>query len=173
MTLQQRVSLFITAVGADVKALYSRAVPSGGTTGQFLRKSSGVDYATEWATPSATGATIDDATPAADKVYSSNKTNSVVATAKAEAIAQAKSDIIGGASAAYDTLVELQAFIQNDQTAISGLVTAVGTRVDTASAQTFTAPQKAQARTNIDAYGSVELGNPDTDLVALYTTAKA
>jgi hypothetical protein len=39
--------------------------------------------------------------------------------------------------------------------------------------QSFTAPQKLQARENIDAYGSVELGDPDTDLAALYTTAKA
>ena len=39
--------------------------------------------------------------------------------------------------------------------------------------QTPTAPEQAIARTNIDAYGSVELGNPDTNLVTIYNTAKA
>lgn len=51
MTLQQRISALITAVGADIKALYTRSVPAGGTTGQVLTKSSGTDYAVGWTTP--------------------------------------------------------------------------------------------------------------------------
>lgn len=46
--------------------------------------------------------------------------------------AQIQSDIIaaisGGASAAYDTLIEIQNFLQGDDTALSGLTTAVGIR---------------------------------------------
>ena len=41
-----------------------------------------------------------------------------------------KNEILGGASSAYDTLQELQTFLQNDSTAISGLLTAVGTKAN-------------------------------------------
>jgi hypothetical protein len=51
MTLQERISALITAVGADIKALYGRSLPSGGTTGQVLSKTSGTNYATTWTTP--------------------------------------------------------------------------------------------------------------------------
>ncbi len=169
MTLQQRISALITAIGTDVKDIYTKVVPAGGTTGQVLRKTSNTSYATEWATPSSTGATIDDTTAAADKVFSSTKTNALIATAKTEV----QTAILGGASSAYDTLVELQAFIEADATATSALTIAVGNRVRFDAAQTLTSGEKIQAKANIDAYGSVELGNPDTDLAALYVTAKA
>jgi hypothetical protein len=60
MTLQERISAFITAVGADINALYGRSVPSGGTTGQVLTKSSGADYAATWSTPALTQAKLDE-----------------------------------------------------------------------------------------------------------------
>lgn len=48
MTLQERLSAFISAVGTDIKALYMRSVPAGGTTGQVLMKTSNADYADTW-----------------------------------------------------------------------------------------------------------------------------
>ncbi|GAB3550134.1 hypothetical protein [Spirosoma fluminis] len=53
MTLKQRVEALAAAVGVDIKALFGRALPAGGTTGQVLAKTAGTDYAVGWATPSA------------------------------------------------------------------------------------------------------------------------
>jgi hypothetical protein len=47
---------------------------------------------------------------------------------KASVIAAAVAAVVGGAGAAYDTLVELQAILQADDTAIAGLLTAVAAR---------------------------------------------
>ncbi|MEI7585574.1 hypothetical protein [Runella sp.] len=60
MTLQQRIAALITAVGADIKALYTRSVPAGGTTGQVLTKTSNADYDNAWATPTVTQAILDE-----------------------------------------------------------------------------------------------------------------
>jgi hypothetical protein len=53
------------------------------------------------------------------------------------------------------------------------MTTALGKRVRVDAAQTFTAPEKAQAKANMDAYGNLEIGNPDTDFVAVFNTAVA
>lgn len=162
MTLQERLSAFISAVGTDVKALFARSMPSGGTTGQVLTKSSSSDYAASWQTPSP-GVQIDDATTSGTKTYSSNKIESV-ATAAAN---QAKNEILNGAGAAYDTLSELQAILINQGDSATALATAVANRVRFDAAQTLTTGQITQACANLG------LGEPDTNLVALYTTAKA
>lgn len=52
MTLQQRISALITAIGADIKTLFGRSIPAGGSTGQVLAKTSATDYAVGWATAS-------------------------------------------------------------------------------------------------------------------------
>jgi hypothetical protein len=51
MTLLQRIAALIAAIGPDIKALYGRSVPAGGTTGQVLAKTSDADYADAWVTP--------------------------------------------------------------------------------------------------------------------------
>jgi hypothetical protein len=162
MTLQERLSGLITAIGTDIKALFTRALPSGGTTGQALRKSSGTDYAVEWYTPSV-GVVIDDATASGTKTYSSTKIESV-ATAAANT---AKDAILNGAGAAYDTLSELQALLEGQGSSVTALTTAIGNRIRFDAAQTLTSGQITQACANLG------LGEPDTNLVSLYTTAKA
>lgn len=57
MSLQTRLASFITAVGSDIKTLYVRSVPAGGTTGQALVKLSATDYAVQWSTVSSGGQT--------------------------------------------------------------------------------------------------------------------
>lgn len=52
MTLEQRLSALITAIGADIKALFSRSLPAGGTAGQVLAKNSSTNYDASWVTPS-------------------------------------------------------------------------------------------------------------------------
>jgi hypothetical protein len=161
MTLQERLSALITAVGADIKALFTRSLPAGGTTGQALRKSSGTDYAVEWYTPSTL--VIDDATASGTKTYSSSKIESV-ATAAANT---AKNEILNGAGAAYDTLSELQALLEGQGSSVTALTTAIGNRIRFDQAQSLTSGQITQACANLG------LGEPDTNLVSLYTTAKA
>jgi hypothetical protein len=111
---------------------------------------------------SSAGAAIDDATTAAGTTWSSTKIAAERAAVKAE--------ILGAAGAAYDTLEELKAYADSGQAADQ---VALGNRVRFDAAQSLTAPQKVQAKANIDAYGTAEIGNPDTDLVAVFNTAAA
>ena len=102
----------------------------------------------------------------ANKTYSINKIKS--------SIQQLKDDLLGGVPAtAFDTLKEIADYIGTDQTATSGLVTAMSNRVRVDAPQTFTTIEKTQARQNIGAYGLSEIGDPDTDLLTIYNTAKA
>jgi hypothetical protein len=86
-----------------------------------------------------------------------------------------KTEILGaGVPAALDTLDELAAALGDDANFAASTTTALANRVrvDTA-AQGLDATQQGNARTNISVYSKTELGDPETDLVALYTAAKA
>ena len=108
-------------------------------------------------------AVIDDAHVAATTTYSSNKIVSLL-----DAL---KSEILGGADAAYDTLVEIQQLLQNGTSGLDALLTAVNNRVRFDAAQTLTAPEQAQARSNIGAVAASDVGNTDTDFVAVFEGA--
>jgi hypothetical protein len=54
-TLAQRLQSFAQEVALDVKALFQRTVPPGGSAGQVLAKTSATNYATAWQTPSGGG----------------------------------------------------------------------------------------------------------------------
>lgn len=99
-------------------------------------------------------------------VASINELKTALATAgMSEAQVDAKvsaaiTALIGGAPGTLDTLKELA-------DASADLAALVGNRVRFDAAQTLTAPQQATACANIG------IGNPDTDLVAIYAAAKA
>jgi hypothetical protein len=84
--------------------------------------------------------------------------------------AQVKADILGGASAAYDTLKELQDAITGDQGPVAALTAKLGTRVAVDAQQSFTNAQQAVGRANIAAAAAADLGT-DVDLVALAVAA--
>lgn len=109
------------------------------------------------------GATINDAATDTTETWSSQKVTDYIASQLA--------NLLGGAPAALDTLNELAAAIGDDANFAGTMTAALGNRVrvDTA-AQGLTVLQQQNARTNIDAYGSVEIGNPDTDFVATFQT---
>lgn len=111
------------------------------------------------------GAAIDDATPRSTTVYSSSKTESVVATAVAE--------LVGGAPEALDTLKELADALAADQEVVDGVLTALALRVRVDVPQALAAPQQLQARANIGAVSAVDVGDVDTDFVAAYQAALA
>ena len=72
-------------------------------------------------------AVIDDAHVAATTTYSSNKIVSLLDALKTE--------ILGGADAAYDTLVEIQQLLQNGTSGLDALLAAVNNRVRFDAAQ--------------------------------------
>ncbi|MDX1251161.1 MAG: hypothetical protein IDH49_02665 [Gammaproteobacteria bacterium] len=108
---------------------------------------------------------IDDGHVAPTSTYSSNK---IVALLDA-----LKTEILGGADAAYDTLVEIQQLLQNGTSGLDALLAAVNRRVRFDAAQTLTVAEQLQARTNIGAAASADVGNTDTDLVAVFVAALA
>ena len=108
-------------------------------------------------------AVIDDAHVAATTTYSSNKIVSLLDALKTE--------ILGGADAAYDTLVEIQQLLQNGTSGLDALLAAVNNRVRFDAAQTLTAPEQAQARSNIGAVAAIDVGDTDTDFDAVFEGA--
>lgn len=95
---------------------------------------------------------IDDTAKAANKVYSSQKTEDLVTQAKQ----QVKNDLLNGVGAEMDTLKEVADAIKNNKDALTALQTVAGKHVSY-EAQHLTSEQKTQARTNIDAVSSAQL----------------
>lgn len=142
MSLLTRITSLINSIGADIKDVYGKI--GNLSTLDTVTKSSLVGAINE--IKSSGGLQINDSTPSISTTYSGTAIDNKIATAKT----QVKNEILGSASAAYDTLQEIQALMEADDTATSALTTAVGQR------PTYT-----------------ETGNLDTDLVQLYNTAKA
>ena len=142
MSLVTRITALINSIATDIKDVYAKI--GNLSSLQTTTKSSLVGAINEL--KSSGGLQINDTTPSTSTTFSGTAINSKIATAKTEV----KNEILGGASAAYDTLKEIQAQMEADDTAAATLTTAVGQR------PTYT-----------------ETGNLDTDLVQLYNTAKA
>ena len=142
MSLLTRITALINSIATDIKDVYAKI--GNLSSLQTTTKSSLVGAINEL--KSSGGLQINDSTPSASTTFSGTAIDSKIATAKTEV----KNEILGSASAAYDTLQEIQAQMEADDTAASALTTAVGQR------PTYT-----------------EIGDLDTDLVQLYNTAKA
>ena len=106
---------------------------------------------------------IDDGQITTSTTYSSSKIVTLL-----DAL---KSEILGGADAAYDTLLEIQQLLQNGTSGLDALLAAVNNRVRFDAAQSLTAPEQAQARSNIGAVAASDVGNTDTDFVAVFEGA--
>ena len=106
---------------------------------------------------------IDDGQITTSTTYSSSKIVTLL-----DAL---KSEILGGADAAYDTLLEIQQLLQNGTSGLDALLAAVNNRVRFDAAQTLTVPEQAQARSNIGAVAASDVGNTDTDFVAVFEGA--
>ena len=142
MSLLTRITALINSIATDIKDVYAKI--GNLSSLQTTTKSSLVGAINE--IKSSGGLQINDSTPSVSTTFSGTAIDSKIATAKTEV----KNEILGSASAAYDTLQEIQAQMEADDTAAASLATAVGQR------PTYT-----------------ETGNLDTDLVQLYNTAKA
>ena len=172
MTLEQRLIALAQAIGADIKSL--RQADGSLSSLTTTAKSSLVAAINELHSLVGAvggGATINDAagngstsvTWSADKIFDS------IEAAKAAI----KSEILGGAGTALDTLNELAAALGNDPSFATTIAASVANRVRYDAAQTLTAPQQTQARANIGAQSAAAIGDPDRNLVADYTAAQA
>ena len=161
MSLQARLESLVVRVAQEFNALN---VKTGALNAlNTLDKSSLVAAINELKSALQSTSLISDTQVGLSTTYSSSK---IVA-----ALDALKADILGGADSAFDTLLELQQAQQNDQSGIAALTASIERRVRFDAAQTLTAAEQAQARANIGAVASSEIGNPDTDFVAVFVAA--
>ncbi|WP_020406556.1 hypothetical protein [Hahella ganghwensis] len=161
MSLQTRIESLVLRIAQEFNTLNSKtgALASLTTTD----KSSLVAAINELQAAVTNGTGIDDANVALTTTYSSSKIVSLLDTLKAE--------ILGGADAAYDTLLEIQQLLQDGTTGLDALLAAVNNRVRFDAPQTLTVPEQTQARSNIGAVATTDVGNTDTDFVAIFEAA--
>ena len=143
-TLEQRLNNLASAIGADIKAL--RDADGSLSSLPTTAKNSLVSAIAEVYAMANGGANQ---------------------TAIDTAINNLRNELRAGAGSALDTFAEVAAQLQADESAAAALSTAINNRVRFDAVQTLTVAQQSQACTNIG------IGNPDTDFVGVYNTAKA
>ncbi len=143
VTLASQLNLFATRVGTECKTI------KGSVTALTTRVT-----ALEGKT------FIDDSAKSTTKAYSSSKVEDLITSAK-QAV---KSDLLGGAGDAYDTLKELADLITTNKDAITALQTIAAGHVRFDIAQELTDVQKKQARDNI---GAVTAADVSTSVTAV------
>lgn len=158
MSLETILSAFSTTVANDVKALRT----GQGTLSALAttNKTNLVAALNELFAAINAATSIDDAVASGTSTYSSNKV--------IELIGLAVAGLVDSAPGTLNTLNELAAALGDDPNAITTLTTALGQRVGVI-AQTFTNPEKTQARTNIDAASIASVTAVATDLGTLQT----
>jgi len=161
MSLQTQINSLVLRVAEEFNTVKGR---TGNLTSlSTTDKTSLVAAINEVMAAVANAALIDDVQVTTTTAYSSSK---IVALLDA-----LKTEILGGADPAYDTLLELQQALQADQSGIAALTAAIALRVRYDAAQTLTAGEQAQARANIGAVASTDVGDVNTDFVAIFNAA--
>lgn len=165
MSLQSQITNLAVRVGTEIKSV--RAAMGDKTSLTTADKTSLVAAINELVGLVATATEINDLAGAGvlDQTWSVAKINS--------SLLALKSEIINGAPAAYDTLLELATELQGADADIEAILTALGNRVRFDAAQALTAPQQAQARTNIGAVAAADVGDFNSDFVATFEAAIA
>ena len=160
MTLEARVVALAQAIGTDVKALLAAqgSLSALNTTAKASLVAAVNELKTAVDAAAGGGVSINDA--AGD--------GATTVTWSAD-----KNDLTAGAAAALDTLSELAAALNNDPAFAATIAAEIANRVRFDAAQTLTQPQMARARADIGAQSAAAIGDPDRDIVADYTAAKA
>ena len=161
MSLATRIESLVIRVAQEFNDVRAKAGNLANLT--TTDKSSLVAAINELKAAVVSSAVIDDAQIAASTTYSSTKIVSLLDALKA--------DILGGADAAYDTLVEIQQLLQNGTSGLDALLAAVNNRVRFDGVQSLTVVEQLQARSNIGAVAASDVGNTDTDFVAVFEGA--
>ena len=156
-TQQERITALAQAIAADIKRLTTNEGTLTALT--TTDKTSLVNAINELKSSIANATNINDTSTSKSATWSSDKINT--------SINNAVSALVNGAGTTLDTLKELANALGNDANFSTTIATQMGKRVRVDAAQTFTVAEQAQGCANLG------IGNPDTDFVAAYTTAKA
>ena len=152
--LSTRLKLAFQAVGADINTLLAQdGTLSSLTTaakGNLVAAINELDAAIKAVDVKSV---IDDEASDATHAWSAQKVASEI-TAKANTL---KSELLGGAGEAFDTLKELADLINTNKSAIEALQSIAGNHVRFDQKQTLTTEQQTQARTNIGAASAAEV----------------
>lgn len=154
---QERITALAQAIASDIKTLTANQGSLTALT--TTNKTSLVAALNELKTAIANASNINDGATNTSATWSSQKINT--------AINSAVSALVDGAGTTLDTLKELADALGNDANFAATIATQMGKRVRVDAAQTFTVTEQAQGCANLG------IGNPDTDFVAAYNTAKA
>ena len=156
MSLQIVLQNLSTRVATECKAL--RTLTNGNAPGlaalTTTDKTNLVAALNEVRALAASAGSVSDGTTSTTTGWSSTKVTSYVASQVAT--------VLGGASAAYDTLQEIQALMVADDTETTGILTSLSNRIRFDAAQVLTTPQQAQACANIG------VGDPETNFVTVF-----
>ena len=145
------------AIAKDIKTL---TTSQGSLTAlTTTNKTSLVAALNELKTAIANATEVNDSVTNTSATWSSQKINT--------AITSAVSALVNGAGTTLDTLKELADALGNDANFATTIATQMGKRVRVDGPQTFTVTEQAQGCANLG------IGNPDTDFVVVYNTAKA
>ena len=156
-TQQERITLLAQAIAKDIKTL---TTSQGSLTAlTTTNKTSLVAALNELKTAIANATEVNDSVTNTSATWSSQKINT--------SINNAVSALVNGAGTTLDTLKELANALGNDANFATTIATQMGKRVRVDGAQTFTVIEQAQGCANLG------IGNPDTDFVVVYNTAKA
>ena len=156
-TQQQRITELAQAIAADIKLLTTNQGTLTALT--TTDKTSLVKAINELKSSIANATNINDTSTSTSATWSSDKINS--------SIHNAVSALANGAGTTLDTLKELADALGNDANFAATIAAQMGKRVRVDAAQTFTVAEQAQGCANLG------IGNPDTDLLAVYIAAKA
>lgn len=194
MSLSTNVADLATRVGTELKShktlINGNAADLSGLS--TTAKSNLVAAVNEVAASVAGASGINDASTGTTSSWSSSKTASEIAAASTadRALANATGTlptsqvanftadvdarvqmVVGAAPAALDTLDEIAQALADDANFAATVNTALGNRVRADAAQSFTAPQQAQARTNIGAAAAADVGDASQDPVTAFEAA--
>ncbi len=161
MSLQLRVTALANAIATDVKAL--RAADGNLASLSTTAKTSLVAAINELKSAIDgidTSSVINDTATSLTTTYSSTKIASEITAAVAA--------VVDASPGALDTLNELAAALGDDPNFAATISTALSERVGI-SAQSFTGPQQAQARSNIGAAAAADLTTLQTTVSTLST----
>ena len=156
-TQQQRITELAQAIASDIKTL--TASQGSLTALTTTNKTSLVAALNELKTAIESATNINDSATNTSATWSSQKINTT--------INDAVTALVNGAGTTLDTLKELSDALDNDANFATTIATQMGKRVRVDAAQTFTVEEQAQGCANLG------IGNPDTDLLAVYIAAKA
>lgn len=156
MSLQITLQNLATRIATECKSL--RTLINGNAAGltglTTTDKTTLVAALNEVRALAAAAGSVADGTTSSTTSWSSQKVTTYVASQVAT--------VLGGASAAYDTLQEIQALMVADDTETTGILTALSNRIRFDAAQTLTTAQQLQACNNIG------VGDPETNFVTVF-----